>query len=420
MLKLEDIFVKYSYKSVLNGISLQFEKGKIYSLLGENGAGKSTLAHVICGDINQTSGKIFLNDKEIYFDSPKKAIEHGICCVHQRPLLAQEISIYENLKIGVKKIDKQKQAELLNFWLPGISAKTKVKELGIENQFYVSLVGALLKNPEILILDEPPKIEKEKLKALAGGGEFTTAGNECTAREDDFTTAHAFTAGKNEFSNEQASVARVNSITPRGVQNATSQKSSPRIIIVITHDLNEAIEKTDHTILLQEGKVLKSCPTSQTSAEEIENLLFGISEQVEFPPHLIQAELDENTFFMRKNRKIAYIPSNKTFRASNPNLTIKQLLCSKRTWLKNSDAIEFSKLLLRRADVNIKLNEKVSALSGGMLQRLILEKELAEHPQTIVLFNPLHGLDIDATKKLYAKLEKLAQSGVKVIIKVEK
>lgn len=453
MLKLEDIFVKYSYKSVLNGISLQFEKGKIYSLLGENGAGKSTLAHVICGDINQTSGKIFLNDKEIYFDSPKKAIEHGICCVHQRPLLAQEISIYENLKIGVKKIDKQKQAELLNFWLPGISAKTKVKELGIENQFYVSLVGALLKNPEILILDEPPKIEKEKLKALAEGDDFTTAGNEstteksfaarenvCTAREDEFTTvkafaacenactapnnesttAHAFTAGKNKFSNEQASVARVNSITPRGVQNAASQKSSPRIIIVITHDLNEAIEKTDHTILLQEGKVLKSCPTSQTSAEEIENLLFGISEHVEFPPHLIQAELDENTFFMRKNRKIAYIPSNKTFRASNPNLTIKQLLCSKRTWLKNSDAIEFSKLLLRRADVNIKLNEKVSALSGGMLQRLILEKELAEHPQTIVLFNPLHGLDIDATKKLYAKLEKLAQSGVKVIIKAEK
>lgn len=433
MLKLEDIFVKYSYKSVLNGISLQFEKGKIYSLLGENGAGKSTLAHVICGDINQTSGKIFLNDKEIYFDSPKNAIEHGICCVHQRPLLAQEISIYENLKIGVKKIDKQKQAELLNFWLPGISAKTKVKELGIENQFYVSLVGALLKNPEILILDEPPKIEKEKLKALAGGDDFITAGNEsttahafaarenaCTAPKNEFSTAHAFTAGKNEFSNEQASFARANSITPRGVQNAASQKSSPRIIIVITHDLNEAIEKTDHTILLQEGKVLKSCPTSQTSAEEIENLLFGISEHVEFPPHLIQAELDENTFFMRKNRKIAYIPSNKTFRASNPNLTIKQLLCSKRTWLKNSDAIEFSKLLLRRADVNIKLNEKVSALSGGMLQRLILEKELAEHPQTIVLFNPLHGLDIDATKKLYAKLEKLAQSGVKVIIKAEK
>lgn len=362
MFELKDIFVKYSYKSVLNGISIKFEQGKIYSLLGENGAGKSTLAHVICGDINQTSGKIILNDKEVYFESPKKAIENGICCVHQRPLLAQEISIYENLKIGVKKVDKQRQKELLNFWLSGISEKTKVKELGMENQFYVSLTGALLKNPKILILDEPPKIEKEKLQSL---------------------------------------------ITRFGC----------RTIIVITHDLNEAINKTDFTILLQEGKILKACPTAETSAEEIENLLFGISEKVDFPPDLIQANLDENIFFRKKNKKIAYIPSDKTFRASNPKLTIIQLLCSRHTNLKKSEAEQYSNLLLKKADVNIKLNEKVSALSGGMLQRLILEKELAEHPETIVLFNPLHGLDVDATKRLFSKLENLAQKGVKVIIK---
>lgn len=361
MFELKDIFVKYSYKSVLNGISLKFEQEKIYSLLGENGAGKSTLAHVICGDINQTSGKIILNNKEVYFDSPKKAIENGICCVHQRPLLAQEISIYENLKIGVKKINKQRQKELLDFWLPGISEKTIVKELGMENQFYVSLTGALLKNPQILILDEPPRIEKGKLKSL---------------------------------------LTRYNCHT----------------IIVITHDLNEAINKTDFTILLQEGKILKACPTRETSAEEIENLLFGISEKIEFPSDFIQANLDENLFFQNKNKKIAYIPSDKTFRASNPNLTIMQLLCSRRTNLKKSDAVDFSNQLLKKAEVNIKLKEKVSALSGGMLQRLILEKELAEHPETIVLFNPLHGLDADASKRLFSKLKNLAQNGVKVII----
>ena len=94
-----------------------------------------------------------------------------------------------------------------------------------------------------------------------------------------------------------------------------------------------------------------------------------------------------------------------------------QLLCSRHTNLKKSDAEQYSNLLLKKADVNIKLNEKVSALSGGMLQRLILEKELAEHPETIVLFNPLHGLDVDATKRLFSKLENLAQKGVKVIIK---
>ena len=58
MLSLQNICVNYSYKTVLTDVSLNFEKGKIYSLLGENGAGKSTLAKVICGDILPSSGSI--------------------------------------------------------------------------------------------------------------------------------------------------------------------------------------------------------------------------------------------------------------------------------------------------------------------------------------------------------------------------
>ena len=63
MLILDNIQVRYSYKTVLTGVSLDFEPGKIYSLLGENGAGKSTLAHVLCGDIQPTGGSIYLNQK---------------------------------------------------------------------------------------------------------------------------------------------------------------------------------------------------------------------------------------------------------------------------------------------------------------------------------------------------------------------
>ena len=53
MLSVKNICVKYSYKTVLKDVSINFEKGKIYALLGQNGAGKSTLAHVICGGASQ-------------------------------------------------------------------------------------------------------------------------------------------------------------------------------------------------------------------------------------------------------------------------------------------------------------------------------------------------------------------------------
>ena len=55
-----------------------------------------------------------------------------------------------------------------------------------------------------------------------------------------------------------------------------------------------------------------------------------------------------------------------------------------------------------------------------MLQRLILERELAENPKELYLFNPAHGLDAEATERLYARLEGLAKNGTKIIIGKEK
>lgn len=81
---------------------------------------------------------------------------------------------------------------------------------------------------------------------------------------------------------------------------------------------------------------------------------------------------------------------------------------------------QYSKELLRKAEVNIKLYEKASCLSGGMLQRIILEREIAENPEELYLFDPTHGLDVEATERLYSQLEALAKKGTKVIIgKVE-
>lgn len=375
MLEVKDLVVKYSYKTVLNGVSLSFEEGKIYSLLGENGAGKSTLAHVLCGDILKTEGTIFFDDEQCDFHSPKDAIQKGICCVHQRPLLAQEISIAENLQLGIKKINREIEKKLAEYWLLGIPLNTKVKNLGMENQFFVSLTGALLKNPKVIILDEPPKLSNEQLQNL------------------------------------------VNCVDENSMQN-DKETSSPkkRIVIIITHDMHEAIEKTDFTVLLKDGKILKSCETEKTSTEEIENLLFGISEETVLPPFVIQANLDEEKFFSQRNSRLGYIPSDKTFRASNPNLTVKQLLCAKKTFLNEKQSNDFAQMILKKAEVKIRLEEKVSSLSGGMLQRVILEKELSENPKLLVLFKPLHGLDYEAIQKLYGKLESFTQKGGSVIM----
>ncbi len=405
MLELKDIELNFAYKSVLRGINLTFEQGQIYSLLGENGAGKSTLAKIICGELQPSIGKIFLDEKELRFTSPKQAISKGICLVHQRPLLAPNISIKENCKIGNKHFDNKKMQSLLLQFISNISEKTLVKTLTPSQKFYTALICALLKEPKILLIDEPSDSIKKILRTLASQG---------------------------------------------------------LIIIMITHNLTEALENADEVILLKKGKIIQKTKVNETSVDEIKSKLYENTTVTVPPKNIIHAVMDEENFYQQyqkqkittsttssnttgvkisttssnttgvkisttsstttgvqispTTKKISYIPSDKTFRASNPHLTVLQMLTANHTNENETESIKRAVLLLEKANVNIKLNELCSNLSGGMLQRLILEREISEKPKTIILFNPTQGLDILSTQKLYAKLEKLAANDTTVIL----
>ena len=365
MLELRNIHVNYSYKTVLTNVSLDFNAGTIYSLLGENGAGKSTLAHVLCGDILPTGGSIYLNQKKLTIRNPKDAIRNGIVCVHQRPLLVPSISIRDNLRIGVSHKMTKLIPELIKNWLPGRELTEKVQNLSEQEVFNTSLTGALLKSPSVLILDEPPFLDTQKIRELAQTG---------------------------------------------------------IIIIIITHSFKEAIEKTDEVVLLKDGSVLEKTSSKTITEAYIKEKLFGLTKTITTPDFMETKEISEEEVlqFRKKTPGIGYIPSDRTFRASNPNLTIFQLCTAYHTKGKQKELETYAENMLKKAEVNIRLNEKALCLSGGMLQRLILERELAENPKTLYLFDPLHGLDAEAIERLYSRLGGLAENGVKIIMgKVE-
>lgn len=276
----------------------------------------------------------------------------------------------------------KKIPELAQKWLPGRDLSELVRNLSVQEVFNTSLTGALLKSPCVLILDEPPFLDTQKIRELAAGG---------------------------------------------------------LIIIIITHSFKEAIEKSDQVILLKDGRLLEKTPASQLTEEAIRQKLFGLTKTIATPDFIEEKEITEEevlnlrrkisgspfdrlrnrpkmTDITRPKMTIGYIPSDKTFRASNPNLTIFQLCTAYHTSLRQAILIEYAKTLLKKAGVNIRLYEKALCLSGGMLQRLILERELAENPTELYLFDPTHGLDLEATERLYARLEGLAKNGTKIII----
>ena len=128
---LEHISKRYLHKTVLEDLSLVFQGDMIHALLGENGAGKSTTAAVLSGALEPDGGTVLIDGKAVHFSSPRDALRAGIVCVRQRPLIADGISVWENILLGteygaagktLKKGEIFSRAELLKSkWAPHLN-----------------------------------------------------------------------------------------------------------------------------------------------------------------------------------------------------------------------------------------------------------------------------------------------------------
>lgn len=448
-LSIKNLVLNYSYKSVLKNLNVYFSEGKIHALLGENGAGKSTLAKIISGELTPNSGIILCNDYLIYPSknySVKNSINHGICYVHQRPLLAENATIYENVILGLQSVDKKRIDNLIKIWMPHYSASTLVKDIGGDCNFFTALICALLKNPKILILDEPGALLNDeqisflysKLQELKQQGlniiVITHSKKEAELYCDTITFLDdgkvVFNAERQNVENQleqwgQTSMNITNSNSPNLQDEHISNTKNLTINFskLDCHPVNKpGISNIDFSAI--GGEITLISGLAENGLETLEDVITGMENSKFSGSIRITGQQEDgifrkfarnikksnfNTHILRKKSgfQVGIIPSNKNFRATNPNLTIKQML-------------SFSPLssdeLIKKAEINISSTEKVSCLSGGMLQRLILQRELSFNPEILIFCEPLQGLDFASSQNICNELLKLADQGKIILI----
>ena len=148
--------------TALNDVSFKVDKGEFVAIVGASGSGKSTLLHLIGGVDRPTSGKVFIDGKDIYkFNDDELAIfrRRQVGLIYQFYNLIPILNVEENITLPIdldnRNVDKKKVNEL-------------IKELGLENrkkhlpnelsggqQQRVAIARALIGNPKIIIADEP-------------------------------------------------------------------------------------------------------------------------------------------------------------------------------------------------------------------------------------------------------------------------
>jgi ABC-type sugar transport system ATPase subunit len=176
ILKIQGISKHFPGVQALQDVSFDVEEGAIHAVMGENGAGKSTLMQVIAGVHQPDSGELELFGEKVRFANPAEAQAKGVAIVYQELNLAQNLSIAENIFLGLEPrsggvfLDRAKLREgtLKVFERLGIhfDPDTIIRNLTVAQQQLIEICKSLIRNPRLLILDEPTSSLSEVESAI--------------------------------------------------------------------------------------------------------------------------------------------------------------------------------------------------------------------------------------------------------------
>mgnify|MGYP004452462989 FL=1 len=155
IIKVDKVIKKFGSDIALSNVSIEFERGKIYGIIGRNGAGKTVLFKTMIGFLKPTSGGVIVDGKEIGKDTD---FADNIGIIIETPGFLSSYSGYKNLEylasiknmIGGKEIKESMERVGLD---PNSKKKVGKYSLGMRQR--LGIAQAIMENPDILILDEP-------------------------------------------------------------------------------------------------------------------------------------------------------------------------------------------------------------------------------------------------------------------------
>ena len=228
-----ELIKTYSKRNVVDGVSIQVNRGEVVGLLGPNGAGKTTSFYMITGMVQPNSGRIFLDDTEITHEPMYKRARNGVGYLAQEASVFTKLSVEDNLKLVLQMTDlssaeqNEKLETLLNEFSITHIRKSIAMTLSGGERRRTEIARSLVMDPDFILLDEP----------FAG----------------------------------------IDPIAVEEIQKIIKGLKEREIGVLITdHNVRETLAITDRAYLLYEGKILKEGTiTELANDEEARRLYLG-------------------------------------------------------------------------------------------------------------------------------------------------
>lgn len=446
-IEMNGINKSFGGNKVLNNAGFTLDNGEIHALVGENGAGKSTLMKILTGVYERDAGKVIVDGQEVCYKNPKEAEKAGIVFIHQELNVLFDLTVEENMfigkeitkKLGIcdKKSMRNEVKKVLDKLGVDIDPSVRMDKLSIGQQQMIEIAKALMIDAKVIIMDEPTaaltenetKVLFQIIKSLKEKGVsivyISHRMEEIFELSDRITVLRdgSYIGTKKTIDTDMNDVVKMMIGREIG-ERYPERKVKIGVVIFEVKDLNCPGVFNDISFQVHAGEVLGVAGLMGAGRTEIMKAIFGDMPNVTGKIFIDGMEIINKTPRHAMKNGIGFITEDRKLEglmledSIMKNISIANLgKISKRGVLKKKTEDSLVKEAIE--ELHIKCfgpSHECNNLSGGNQQKVVFAKWIDTDPKILILDEPTRGVDIGAKKEIYNIINKLAASGVGIIM----
>ncbi len=434
-------------------VEITVHRRQVHAIVGENGAGKSTLMKILYGMERPDEGSIRIDGKEVTFSSPADAIEAGVGMVHQHFMLADNLTVLENVVLGREPtragfLDlagaRRRIAEISDSYGLDVEPDRLVEELGVGARQRIEILKVLFRGARILILDEPTAVLVpqevddlfDNLRDLRDEGltvifishkldEVLKVADAITVIRRGTTVT---TVDPLEVTARQLAQLMVGSELPSpGTRESTVTDVRTLEIEGLTLSDSSGRRLLDEiNLVIHQGEILGIAGVEGNGQSELVEAVVGMRPVSEGRIFLGGENIGRWPTRRRREEGIGIIPEDR----HRHGLLLEAPLWENRMlghqtrkpnvrgpWIDRAGARNDSERVVKQYDVRTpSIDVLASALSGGNQQKFIVGREMSGQPSLLIAAHPTRGVDVGAQAAIWDHIRTARREGLAVLL----
>ncbi|MFB9522039.1 MULTISPECIES: ABC transporter ATP-binding protein [Streptomyces] len=435
-------------------IAITVRRGTVHALVGENGAGKSTLMKILYGMQKPDEGTIAIDGEQVSFNTPGDAIARGIGMVHQHFMLADYLTVLENVVLGSEKLygigdrARAKIQEISDAYGLNVRPDAMVEDLGVADRQRIEILKVLYRGARTLILDEPTAVLVpqevdalfENLRDLKSEGLtvifISHKLGEVLSVADDITVIRrgttVGTADPASTTPKQLAELMVGSELPSPETRESTVTTTPMLTVsdlrlsAVDPDGVSRSVLDDIAFTIHKGEVLGIAGVEGNGQAELVEAIMGMRTPDAGAITLDGQDISQAPTRKRREDGIGYIPEDR----HKHGLLLESPLWENRilghvTEKPNSNkgildlkaARADTQRIVREYDVRTPgIDVTAASLSGGNQQKLIVGREMSHQPKLLIAAHPTRGVDVGAQAQIWDQIREARREGLAVLL----